>query len=239
VSVLGAILAGTPVATIDDVLAVQRAIDAALPPADGVACFNKLYLAVTANVRAAELAGGTFADVPFLSALDVAFGNLYFAALAALEQGAAVPRAWAPLFAARERTDVAPLQFALAGMNAHINRDLPVGLVATFTTLGQTMARPSPEASDFDKVNDVLAATEQQMAASYFTPLMKELDRTFDGVEDVIANWGVREARAAAWVNGAALWHLRGEPTLAGDYLGVLDGMVGFAGRGLLVSTGV
>jgi len=27
----------------DDVLAVQQAIDAALPATDGVACFNKLY----------------------------------------------------------------------------------------------------------------------------------------------------------------------------------------------------
>ena len=236
-SVLGAILEGTPVATIDDVLAVQRAIDAALPPTDGVACFNKLYLAVTTNVRAAELQGSTFADVPFLSALDVAFGNLYFAALTALEKGAPVPRAWAPLFAARARTDVAPLQFALCGMNAHINRDLPVGLVSTFTTLGESMTRPSAQAADFDRVNDVLAATEQQTAASYFTPFMKELDRTFDGVVDVIANWSVREARAAAWVNGAALWRLRGESFLANEYLAALDGMVGFAGRGLLVST--
>jgi Family of unknown function (DUF5995) len=231
------ILAGTPVGTIDDVLAVQRAIDAALPPGDGIACFNKLYLAVTTNVRAAEQQGGTFVDVPFLSALDVSFGNLYFAALAALESGASVPRAWAPLFSARARTDVAPLQFALCGMNAHINRDLPVGLVSTFTKLGQMMARPSAQASDFDKVNDVLAATERDTAATYFTPLMKTLDRAFDGVEDVIANWSVREARAAAWVNGTALWRLRGEPGLSSDYLGALDGMVGFAGRGLLVST--
>lgn len=238
-SALAGILAGTPVNSIDDVLAVQRAIDAALPPSDGVACFNKLYLAVTTNVRAAELGGVTFGDVPFLSALDVAFGNLYFAALAALEKGAPVPRAWAPLFAARARTDVAPLQFALCGMNAHINRDLPVGLVSTFTGLGQAMARPSPQAADFDKVNDVLAATEQQTAANYFTPLMKTLDRDFDGVGDVIANFSVREARSAAWVNGAALWRLRGEPGLASDYLGALDGMVGFAGRGLLIPTAV
>ncbi len=238
-SALAPILAGTPVAAIDDVLAVQRAIDAALPPSDGVACFNRLYLAVTSNVRAAEQQGGTFGDVPFLSALDVAFGNLYFAALDALEKGAPVPRAWAPLFAARDRTDVAPLQFALCGMNAHINRDLPVGLVSTFTVLGLTMTRPSPQATDFDKVNDVLAATEQQIAASYFTPLMKTLDRAFDGVDGVIANWSVHEARAAAWVNGSALWRLRGEPGLAHDYLGALDGMVGFAGRGLLASTAV
>jgi hypothetical protein len=239
VSALGPILARSPVAVIDDVLAVQQAIDAALPPTDGVACFNKLYLAVTTNVVAAERQGGTFGDVPFLSALDVAFGNLYFAALGALETGAAVPRAWAPLFAGRARTDVAPLQFALCGMNAHINRDLPVGLAETFTQLGLPMARPSAAATDFDKVNDVLASTEQQMAATYFTPLLQKLDRTFDGVEDVVANFSVREARAAAWVNGTALWRLRGEPGLGDDYLGALDGMVGFAGRGLLISTAV
>ncbi len=236
-SALAPILAATPVAGIDEVLAVQRAIDAALPPGDGVACFNRLYMTVTANVLAAERAGGTFAEVPFLSALDVAFGNLYFAALAALERGAAVPRAWAPLFAARARADLAPLQFALAGMNAHINRDLPVGLVDTFGKLGLAMARPSTESTDYDKVNDVLAATEQQMAAAYFTPLLQELHRACDGVDDVVANWSVREARAAAWVNGAALWWLRGEPTIAGDYLDALDGMVGFAGRGLLIAT--
>jgi hypothetical protein len=171
VSALGPILARTPVAAIDDVLAVQQAIDGALPPTDGVACFNKLYLGVTTNVVAAERQGGVFGDVPFLSALDVAFGNLYFAALGALESGATVPRAWAPLFAARARTDIAPLQFALAGMNAHINRDLPVGLAKTFTVLALPMARPSAAATDFDKVNDVLASTEQQMAATYFTPL--------------------------------------------------------------------
>jgi hypothetical protein len=239
VSALGPILARTPVAAIDDVLAVQQAIDGALPPTDGVACFNKLYLGVTTSVVAAERQGGVFGDVPLLSALDVAFGNLYFAALGALESGATVPRAWAPLFAARARTDIAPLQFALAGMNAHINRDLPVGLAKTFTVLALPMARPSAAATDFDKVNDVLASTEQQMAATYFTPLLQQLDRTFDGVEDVIANFSVREARAAAWVNGAALWRLGGEPGLASDYLDALDGMVGFAGRGLLISTAV
>jgi hypothetical protein len=208
-----------------------------LPAADGVACFNKLYLAVTTNVLAAERNGtlGTLPDIAFLSALDVAFGNLYFAALKDLESGVAPPRAWAPLFAARSRTDLAPLQFALAGMNAHINRDLPVGLVQTFSALGIEMARPSPQAADYDKVNDVLAATESTMAVQYFTPLMAELHRHFEGLDDVVANWSVREARAAAWSNGAALWQLRAVPALSRDYLDGLDGIVGFAGRGLLV----
>ena len=181
---------------------------------------------------------GAFASTAFLSALDVAFGNLYFGALTQLETGGSPPRAWAPLFAARSRADIAPLQFALAGMNAHINRDLPVGLVQTFTALNLEMARPSAQATDYDKVNDVLATTEASVADTYFTPLMKTLHRDFDGLDDVVANWSIREARAAAWTNGATLWRLRAEAPLSQAYVDALDGIVGFAGRGLLVPTG-
>jgi hypothetical protein len=233
---LAPILDRTPVTTIEEVLRRMQEIDDALPAMDGVACFNKLYMTVTANVITAE-AGSAFASTSFLSALDVAFGNLYFAALKELEMGAAPPRAWAPLFVARGRTDVAPLQFALAGMNAHINRDLPVGLVQAFTGLGLDMSRPSPQADDYDRVNAVLAQTEASVTELYFTPLMNQLHRDFEGVDDIAANWSVREARAAAWINGSALWHLRGLPWLADQYLQTLDGMVGFAGRGLLVPT--
>jgi len=194
-------------------------------------------MTVTADVIKAE-ASGTFVNNGFLTALDVAFGNLYFAALKALETGAAPPRAWAPLFAARASSAIAPLQFALAGMNAHINRDLPEALVQTFVGLGIEMERPSPQSADFDRVNAVLATSEAEVRDRYFTPLMVELHRDFDGVDDVAANWSVQEARAAAWVNGEALWHLRAFPTLSADYLETLDGMVGFAGRGLLVELG-
>ena len=234
---LAPILARTPVTRIDDVLTRMNEIAAALPATDGVACFNRLYLAVTTNVIAAEQSG-TFASTAFLSALDVAFGNLYFGALSQLEAGGAPPRAWAPLFATRSRTDIAPLQFALAGMNAHINRDLPVGLVQTFAALGLDMARPSPQATDYDSVNGVLATTETSVAATYFTPLMATLHRDFHGVDDVVANWSVREARAAAWTNGATLWQLRDQTAVSRGYLEALDGLVGFAGRGLLLPTG-
>jgi hypothetical protein len=234
---LAPILAKTPVTKIEDVLARMQEIHAALPAADGVSCFNRLYMEVTSNVIDAEK-NGTFASSAFLSALDVAFANLYFAALAKLEAGESPPRAWAPLFTARARADIAPVQFAFAGMNAHINRDLPVGLVQTFTAMGIDMTRPSAQATDYDRVNDVLAATEQTMAQTYFTPLMEGLHRDFDGLDDVVANWSIREARAAAWTNGSALWHLRDEPILSQAFLDGLDGLVGFAGRGLLLPTG-
>lgn len=238
-SVLAPILDQTPVDSIDAVLERMRQIDEALPPGDGVSCFNHLYLAVTVNVLAAK-EQQRFADPPFLADLDVAFANLYFAALRAFDSGDEdTPRAWLPLLAARARTDVAPLQFALAGMNAHINRDLPQALVETFAALGVDMTRPSRQSDDYDRVDALLAATEAGIKDSYLGPLARRLDRRFAGVDDAVANWSVSAARRAAWTNGWALWHLRAHATLSTDYLDTLDGMVGFAGRGLLVPTGV
>ena len=82
----------------------------------------------------------TFRDPAFLERLDVVFANLYFDAV---EAGHAdprrVPSAWRPLFECRNQSGILPIQFALAGMNAHINRDLPAGIVASFMA---TMARP-------------------------------------------------------------------------------------------------
>jgi len=233
------ILARTPVTTIEDVLAVMQQIDQALPPIDGVACFNKLYLQVTRDVLTAEQKGG-FQSIPFLSALDVAFGNLYFAALRADASGggSAVPPAWQPLFEARSSTEIAPIQFALAGMNAHINRDLPVGLVETFGALGLDMSNAAPQHDDFERVNDVLAGTETEMRANYFSGLLATLGKTFSSTEDVIANWSVRKARDVAWSNGEILWKLRHNLAfLEADYIATLDRGCAFASHLLLQST--
>jgi hypothetical protein len=235
-SALTPILARTPVTAITDVLARMEEIGAALPPTDGVACFNQLYMEVTRAVIASAPAGG-FANQAFLSELDVAFGNLYFAALSALDAGAPVPPAWSPLFEVRGSNEIAPIQFALAGMNAHINRDLPVGLVRAFAKLGLEMDDPSPEYSDFEHVNDVLAATESRMRDEYFTGLLAQLNKSFPGAEDVIAMWSVRKARNVAWENGELLWKLKAHPTLQDDYVGVLDRSFSFAGRLLLQPT--
>jgi hypothetical protein len=46
--------------------------------------------------------------------------------------------------------------------------------------------------------------------------------------------WKVRSAREAAWTNGEVLWHLRGAPLVAREFLARLDSLTGFASRGLL-----
>src|SRR5512143_3170970 len=122
------ILRSAPARSIDDVLSIMTAIDGQLPDTDGLKWFNRLYLQVTRSVR--QAVGGTiFHDPRFMSELDVVFANLYFAALGAGDSDVSrAPAAWQPLLRARSTPRIARLQFALAGMNAHINRDLPLGI---------------------------------------------------------------------------------------------------------------
>ena len=224
--------------TIADVVARMEAIAAPLPHADGVACFTRLYLAVTEGVEA-RLAGTVFQDPRFLERLDVAFADLFFDAVDAFRRDPrTTPRAWLPLFQSRSQRGIAPLQFALAGMNAHINRDLPVALVSTCRELGIGLEEGSPQHHDFETVNTLLAATETEVKRQYVTGWLRAVDRLvhrFDRIDDVVAMWDVGRARDAAWTNAEALWAIRDDAGLAQAYLDSLDRMVGFAGRGLLV----
>src|SRR5207249_5633227 len=65
------------VSSVAEAISRMEAIVAPLPRADGVACFTRLYLAVTQGVEA-ELAGVALRDPRFLERLDIAFAQLYF-----------------------------------------------------------------------------------------------------------------------------------------------------------------
>ena len=224
--------------TVADVIARMESIASPLPRGDGVACFTRLYLAVTQGVEA-HLTGIVFEDPRYVTRLDVAFADLFFDALAAFQSDpSTTPHAWLPLFQSRSERGIAPLQFALAGMNAHINRDLPVALVATCRELGIALADDSPQHHDFEAVNTLLASTETQVKQRYVTGWLRAVDRLvhrFDRIDDIVAMWDVGRARDAAWTNAEALWAIRDDAALAQAYLDSLDRMVGFAGRGLLV----
>jgi hypothetical protein len=210
----------------------MQAILSPLPPSDGIACFVRLYLAVTEGVQA-QLADVAFSDPAFLAALDARFADLFFAA------ADHPPPAWAPLFEARHRRGIAPLQFALAGMNAHINRDLPVALVETCTAHGVDLAKASTQHADYVRVNGVLATVEAAVRAQYVPGgIWRLLDRVlhrFHRLDDVVAMWDVSRARDAAWANAQALWALQGDDLLSARFVDALDRAVGMAGRGLLL----
>ena len=223
--------------TIEAVIERMEAIDAALPEADGVAWFNKLYLEVTRAVREA-VASGRFETSQFLERLDVAFAALYFRAYEAGDRGPeSVPRAWAPLFSARTRRDIAPIQFAFAGMNAHINHDLALALVEIADELGVELERGGPEHRDFERVDRLLVETEERVKHWYATGFVGVIDQSFGRLDDVLAMWSVERARDQAWTAGETLEALAGIPWLRDRYRESLGRIVGFAGRGLLIPT--
>jgi hypothetical protein len=212
-------------------------IEAALPTLDGVAWFNRLYQRMTERVSQA-LQQGVFTRRRFIERLDVVFAHLYLQAVVDnLLSPPQVPRAWAPLFDARGERRIAPIQFALAGMNAHINRDLPIALVRTWGELG---VEPSPSARlDYTRVDQVLEETEAEIKVWFATGFVGVIDEVFGQVDDVVATWSLARAREAAWVEGETLWFLRPVPPLTAALLSALDRTVGFAGRGLLIRTAV
>jgi hypothetical protein len=229
--------------TIDDVLARMEKLETELGADDGVRWFNRLYLEVTRRVAAYDR-GGKQEAPGFLERLDVAFADLYFTALDRAGGAAQLPggfpfHAWKPLFEARHRRDVAPIQFALAGMNAHINHDLALGICAVCIERGVEPKVGSPEHTDYQAVNPLIADAEESVKGWLLTGALAELDRAFQPADDVIAVWSVERARAAAWTRAQVLWHLRNRPELRDDYAEINDRAVGFAGSALLVPVGV
>ncbi len=133
--------------TIDDVIDRMNRLDAALPSNDGLKWFNWLYLLVTKSVKDNPPTAGCKRP-QWLTRLDVVFANLYFAAIESALTGQSTPKSWQALFEARQRPGIDRIQFALAGMNAHINHDLALALLQTDSQFGITPSKTSPEHDD-------------------------------------------------------------------------------------------
>ena len=211
-------------APVDTVVARMRALDATLPERDGLAVFNRVYLTVTEEFDR-HLDTGVFPDRRAAITLDVRFAERY---LEVAEEGRA-PACWRPVLQFRRHPGVRPLQFALAGINAHIGHDLALAVVDTCRTLA---CEPVELEDEFDQVGDILLSLEDRIREE-LTP-GPELLRIADPLTHLLGAWSLERARDAAWTAARALWALRGLPDVAGEFTERLDTAVGFAGRMLL-----
>ena len=208
-----------------------RRIDEELPPDDGPAVFNRMYLTVTEEVAAGLGRGAVFGDPSFMERLDVTFASLWLEAYDA-ETGAE-PKAWAALFESRHDARVLPVQFALAGMNSHIAHDLPVAVVRTCRDVGGSPYEAEVRA-DYEAVNDLLAACEARIRRSFLTEAGQALEERVSPVAHLLSSWKIDKARDAAWVNVEALWAIRHVTPLTDRYQAALARTVGMASRCLL-----
>ncbi|MEV5320818.1 DUF5995 family protein [Streptomyces sp. NPDC052687] len=213
---------------VDAVVARMRALDASLHPRDGLAVFNRVYLAVTEAVDQ-RIDAGRFRDPLAAVTLDVRFAERYLAAVDAVAGERRPPACWRPLFQFRRHPGVRPLQFALAGINAHIGHDLALAVVDACRTLG---CEPADLEDEFDRVGDLLVTLEERIREDLMPG--PDLLQIADPLTHLLGSWSLERARDATWAAARALWAMRRLPDLTEEFVDRLDAAVGFAGRMLL-----
>lgn len=214
------------------VVAALHEIDRDLFHGDGVWHFNRMYLRVTELVGQ-RLDDGWFQNREFMERLDVVFAHLYLDTVSQDREGLVLPPCWEPVFASRT-VPLAPIQFAVAGMNAHINHDLAVAVVTACDQLGLA-PRSRGVRGDYEKVSQLLAEIHEQVRQSFLRSVALEVDRELAPLLTLVGSWSVTRARDAAWVNSEVLWTLRASPELQEEFRVNLCRTVGLAGRTLLV----
>lgn len=236
-------LAGdTPPTSIPEVIARLEAIrdhaasTSVLGENDGVASFTKLYHIITQRVGA-MVEAGEFRSSPFLVRLDIEFAERFFRALRGYAADVhMVPGVWRVLFDNRTDPNVAPVNFAVLGVNAHINYDLAHALIATWRHVAPDGdGTDTAQYHDYRLVNDVF---EMEMDR-----LREELDSLLsngpDGAPwDVGANWladlVVTFTRDLAWDEARRVWGQGAGPDVVRASERRLDSVATFIGEGVL-----
>ncbi|MEV4330010.1 DUF5995 family protein [Streptomyces sp. NPDC049597] len=223
-----AVLPGQGPAAVDSVVRRMLAYGSAWPAGDGVAVFNRVYLAVTRELGR-HIEDGLIADRRAAVTLEVLFARRYLSAVDAVSEGLRPPACWRPLFQYRRHPGVRPLQFALAGINAHIGHDLALAVVDTCHALG---CEPADLEGAFDRVGDVLVLLEERIREDVMPG--PDLLQIADPLTHLVGSWSLERAREGAWSAARLLWGLRDLPDLAEEFTERLDAGVGLVGRCLL-----
>ena len=220
-------------AAVDAVVASMDHVRAQLAEDDGIGIFLDVYRRVTALVSE-RVTGSTFDDPEFVEDLDVRFAQLFLDVPRDLAAGREVSPAWAPLVERRGTRGIVPVQFALAGMNAHINHDLALAVVHTCEARGVAPTDGSVHA-DFERVNAVLAEVVRPIRQSFLDEQLVRHAGGLSPVADLVSNFSIDKARDAAWVSALLLWQVRDVAFLADAARLSLARTVGLVGRQLLV----
>jgi hypothetical protein len=219
--------------TVPEVLARLAAIDADLSTSDGVHVFNRVYLTVTERVATLLEQGDIFQDNPAATELDVRFANLWLEAYDGAAVGRRPPSPWRPLFETRHGPNRLPIQYALAGINAHIEHDLALALVSTCQSRGTT-PDDSTVRHDYEAINDVLADVEAEVRRSFLDEVGRAADDVIGPVAHLISAWSIDKARDAAFLQARTIWELRRTTFLREHFIAALGDAVGMASRLLL-----
>jgi hypothetical protein len=217
---------------------IQKVMET-LPPTPAlnrVAAFNSLYLTITRRVAHA-LRGPGVSEPTFMETLDVEFAKRYFHALRLWgEDDDGTPDAWEVLFRRGQDRRLTRLTAAMLGVNAHINYDLAMALIATWERLGPPGRHIHP---DYLLINKIFYQEIPPLRRRYSTPWQLDLDAVCGNLDD----WGQRvlvlSTRAMAWEQAVRMWPLRADPKDFERAQLVTDRATAFLGESLILGDGV
>ncbi|HEU4346986.1 MAG TPA: DUF5995 family protein [Actinoplanes sp.] len=211
---MGECLADHPVGiagVIAKLATIQTLLDD-LPPSranNRVAAFNDLYLTITRRVDGAL--GTTATDPDFLELLDIEFAKRYFDALRRWnDDDEATPDVWEVLFKRAQDQEMSQLIAAMLGVNAHINHDLSLALVATWNETGAP--QDDRVHQDYLLVNKIFYEEIPPLRRSFSTDWQLALDGFVGGLDDWSQRILVTVTRARAWEQARELWLVRNDP---------------------------
>jgi hypothetical protein len=143
---------------------------------DHRAVFATTYELLTLELRAAMLSNPhLFADPSWVIGEDATFANMYFDSFSAYESGKPVPPAWQVAFDAARSGDDNAVQDMLAGINAHVQRDMPFMMAS----VGLRTPAGATHKPDHDVFNNVLNQAYPVVADT--------IAQRFDPIENLIA----------------------------------------------------
>jgi Family of unknown function (DUF5995) len=185
---------------VDGIAALVARMDVILAQLHAAQDPRRYFLSVYRRMTVAVdegLADGYFLDPAWVAAWDVAFADLYLAALAADEPS----HPWVAAFAAPE--SMPALRHVLLGMNAHINYDLPQSLLAVIdehdATDGGLMAR---RRIDHMRVNQIITDRVRDEDAELAAAGMRSaMDRLLAPLNRIATRRFLTEARRKVWTN--------------------------------------
>ena len=190
---------------VDVVRSMQERLDAMPPDRPAQRDFLATYVRTTQAVGSA-IEGAAFEDPEWVELWDVAFANLYLAALDAdLAGGQGVSRPWRLAFDVPE--DLPALRNVLVGINAHVNYDQPQALLAVISDKDFTdPVLLAKRRRDHERIDGVLAgrvaAEDSELSARNAKSV---LDRVLTPLNRRASQRFLREARQKVWHNTGEL----------------------------------
>jgi len=226
-----------PVTTIPEFLTRLGQIKAAInDPNDGVSIFNDLYTVITDRVYQGTQTG-FFGDPTYITALDVAFANRYLDALRDHDAGKHTPDPWGALIQKRADGAVQSVQFAAAGVSAHINYDLPHAVLEVWGGPSGPGPDNTIQHDTYQKVDKIFSEEMEKLRHQFENTNEKQWDKgRLEKLLNLVGDVLVDATRDVAWDEATHLWNFRHFGPVDNALMKALEIAYGKIGRGLLIA---